>query len=384
MTAATPDWIDALAGQAVQTPAFVYSMAEIASQMRALQAALSTPLLAVVAACNNPDVLARLPEDVRFGARCASRFEMNIVSAWKSEHLYLGMPALDAPSARAVLGGRYKLIIDTPAQLEMLVQLRGARHVTPVTLSLASSLAHGPAPGASSGAGLQGMDHDALAQTLELARRHGVAIGGLQMHAGRHCFGRHGQAVARCLLELVPWVEAQLGQPLQTVNLGGGLEEDWWAHAHDFAAYRRLLSGFAPHVQPMHEPGRAILAAAGVFLTRVVATKRVAGQAVAVCDGGLVQAQALTRANPHWRGTPPRVQRGEAFATCHAATATTGSGQGTLIAGASAGEDDLLAHCEESLQAGDLLAFTGAGAYVQSRSPTHFLGHPPAHAYVRA
>ena len=115
-----PEWIEAAARQTVHTPAYVYSMAQVAWQMRALREALGTPIILVVAACNNPDVWARLPEDVRFGARCASRHEMNIVSAWKSDHLYVGIPALESPSARAALGGRYRIVIDAPQQLDKL------------------------------------------------------------------------------------------------------------------------------------------------------------------------------------------------------------------------------------------------------------------------
>ena len=94
-------WEAALRDKAVQTPTYVYAMDEISAQMRALSEALGTPVLSVVAACNNSDVLARLADDVRFGARCASRYEMNVVAGWKSDHLYLGMPVLDAVSARS-------------------------------------------------------------------------------------------------------------------------------------------------------------------------------------------------------------------------------------------------------------------------------------------
>lgn len=370
-----PAWQAALQDKAVQTPAYAYAMDEISAQMRALSAALGTPILSVVAACNSPDVLARLDDDVRFGARCASRFEMNIVAGWKSEHLYLGMPVLDAVSARSALGGRFKFIIDAPSQIEGLVQWRGARQVLPVTLSLSASLL-----GAAPAAGLQGMDREGLERALELVQRESIPVGGLHLYAGRHAFAAHGLRVVRTLQELVPLVEQRLGYALQEVNLGGGLEEDWWARGHDFAAYRKQLAGFAPHLSLMHELGRAANAAGGAFLTHVAATKIVAGRTVAFCDGGRVQAQGLAHADRRWSGHPPLLQR---QGTVVALTAASEAEHGTAICGSTGGEDDVLAYVAEPLQTGDLLAFTGAGAYMQTLSPIKYLGHALAHTYVR-
>lgn len=370
-----PAWQAALQDKAVQTPAYVYAMDEISTQMRALSAALGTPILSVVAACNSPDVLARLDDDVRFGARCASRFEMNIVAGWKSEHLYLGMPVLDAVSARSALGGRFKFIIDAPSQIEGLVQWRGARQVLPVILSLSASLL-----GAAPSRGLQGMDREGLERALELVQRESIRVGGLHMYAGRHAFAQRGLQVTQTLQELVPLVEQRLGYALEEVNLGGGLEDDWWAHGHDFAAYRKQLAGFPPHLTLMHELGRAAHAAGGAFLTRVAATKTVAGRTVAFCDGGRVQAQGLSRADRCWYAHQPLLQRQGAIVPL---TPASEADHGTVICGATGAEDDVLAYVVEPLQAGDLLAFTRAGAYMQTLSPIKYLGHAIANTYVR-
>lgn len=366
-------WEAALRDKAVQTPTYVYAMDEISAQMRALSEALGTPVLSVVAACNNSDVLARLADDVRFGARCASRYEMNVVAGWKSDHLYLGMPVLDAVSARSALGGRFKFIIDSPSQIEAIVQWRGARQVLPVILSVSISLL-----GATPPHGLQGMDRDALERSIELAQRESIQVGGLHMYAGRHSFAKRGLQVARVLLDLVPAVEQRLGYALQEVNLGGGLEADWWARGHDFAAYRKQLSGFAPHLKLMHELGRAAHAEGGAFLTRVAATKDVAGRMLAFCDGGLVQAHGLARANCHWLALPPLLHREGAVTPL-----TLSDEAGTVICGSTGSEVDVLAYVAQRLQTGDLLAFGGAGAYMQTLSPIKYLGHAPANTYVR-
>ena len=365
-------WIEALAGKPMQTPSFVYSMDGIAQQMRRLQQELGTPILAVVSACSNPDVLARLPEDVRFGARCASRFEMNVVSAWASEHLYVGIPSMDALAARAVLGGRYRFVAEAPTQIETLVQLRGARKIMPITLSLSNQLA--------GGTGLRAMDAAGFEEALGIAQRHDVPVGGLHMHAGRHGFGAHGLNVARTLRQFAAQAEARLGYPLQTVNLGGGLEEDWWMRGHDFVAYRNALAQFPSHLQLMHELGRSIFASAGAFLTRVVAACRASHGAIAVCDGGLAQAFELTMASPHWREVLPLVHRQGVILPTSGAQPRTAAA--TAILGASATDEDVFAWCAETLQPDDVLVFPGTGAYMQQRSPSGFMGHAEAGAYV--
>ena len=372
----TDHWHAALSDRQVQTPAYVYAMDEMAEQMRGLSRELGTPIVSVVAACSNPDVLSRRAEDVRFGARCASRFEMNLVSGWKSDHLYVGMPAMDSVSARAALGGRFRIVIDSPAQLETLVQLRGARQLAPTILSLHSSLLGGDTDRKH----LLGMDRAALDRALELALRESVVVGGLHMYAGRRSFGSRGLQVARCLAELAPAVEQKLGYALQEINLGGGLEEDWWLHGHDFAEYRRALEGFAPHLKLMHELGRSVQANAGAFLTRVVAVKTLAGQTVAVCDGGRVQALGLASPNRRWRGGALLLQRDREVMPL---APSDSHSPGSVVCGATAGEDDVLARVAERLRVGDVLAFTGAGAYMQTLSPTQYLGFAQAQSYVR-
>ncbi len=213
---------------------------------------------------------------------------------------------------------------------------------------------------------------------MELAQRESIQVGGLHMYAGRHSFAKRGLQVARVLLELVPAVEQRLGYALQEVNLGGGLEADWWARGHDFAAYRKQLSGFAPHLKLMHELGRAAHAEGGAFLTRVAATKEVAGRTLAFCDGGLVQAHGLARADRHWLASSPLLHREGAVTPL-----TLSDEAGTVICGSTGSEVDVLAYVAQRLQIGDLLAFGGAGAYMQTLSPIKYLGHTPANTYVR-
>lgn len=373
-------WASALESQKISTPAFIYSIGEISGQMRSLQAELGTPLVMAVAACSNPDILARIPEDLRFGVRCASRSEMSNVSGWESDHLYVAMPALNMPTARAVLGGKYRLIIDTPAQLELLAQARGNRTIMPVILGLNIGLARQLAGDLGIEPGFHGMDEADLDRALALARTHNIAVGGIHMYGGRNSFDLLAFPIVRTLARLIPPMESKLGYQLKTVNLGGGLAENWASKAHDFAAYRKEFSAFEPHLQLMHEVGRSVLASAGIFATRVLAVKTAFGQRHAVCDGSLVHAFHLTRAGcASESARQPMLDRGQGLVECRPGTSP---GEGTIVLGASASAGDVFGHVAESLEVGDLLVYPDAGAYTQSYSPTLYLGLQPAGCYV--
>ena len=375
-------WVGSLKVPNIATPAFIYSMDEITAQMRALQQALGTPLIVVLAACGNPDVQARLPEDVRVGARCVSRVEMNIVAAWKCDHIYVGMPALDSVLTRIVLAAKHRLVIDAPNQLELLSQFKGNRPVMPVILELNVNLVNHLLDGAKVEIGTRGMDEGGLVEALKLAAKHGIRVGGVHLHGGRDTFGRLSIPIAKTLLQLVPEIERRLGYALTTINLGGGLEEDWAHRQHDFDAYRSVLKAFPAHLSLLHEVGRSILSSAGVFATRVIATKNVSGQRYAICDGSMVHAFPLTKAaGASWRPRVPMVRRDGKLFHC---TTSMSVEQGTVLLGASAANDDVFGSVAEPIEIGDMLLFPRVGAYVQAFSPTHYLGYSQAGSYVVA
>lgn len=373
-------WGQQLKLSSIVTPAFIYSMSEITRQLQALRAALGTSLIVAVSACDNPDVLARLPEDLRVGARCTSRAEMNIVAAWKADHIYVGMPALDSTSARLALGGKFRLVIDAPHQIELLAQLRGSRTIMPITLRLNMSLVDPFIEGPRAVIGSQGMDGNELTRCLDLALAHNIPVGGLHLFGGRSCFGRLAIPIARTLLHWRGIIELRLGYPLATINLGGGLDEEWAQQNHDFGAYRRVLAEFPSSVALIHEVGRSVFSSAGLFATRVIVVKRVGGQRYAICDGGLVQAFLLTKASgPSWRSRPALLRRGSEVLPL---TPCEARGEGTVILGATAGTEDVFGGVVEHLEAGDLVLFCQAGAYAQAYSPVNYLGYSQASCYV--
>jgi diaminopimelate decarboxylase len=119
-------------------------------------------------------------------------------------------------------------------------------------------------------------------------------------------------------------------------------------HVRREAAARGLAT---PHVGI--EPGRAVVAAAGTTLYRVLAVKRQSHRAFAVVDGGLAE-----NPRPALYGARHQVV---------AATRRTNEEFEVTLCGRSCENDELGAAClPHDLQAGDLLAMCVTGAYTYS------------------
>jgi diaminopimelate decarboxylase len=373
-------WIEQLGRHALATPTYVFNVDEMAQQLCAVREALGTPLVLSLSACPYPDVQVRLPAEARLGVRCSSMAEMNVVAAWNTDFAYLSLPSMDAPTMRAMLAGKFRLIADSADQLEMLASVRGKRPIAPVTLSINMGAIDRICGHRTLDDDHIGMELVELKRSLALARSHEIPIGGLQVFAGRCSFTSRSRPIVKSMCLLVPYVEAVLGYALSTVNLGGGLEEDWQERGHEFPAYRRELAGFGPHLQLMHDVGRSVTASAGCFVTTVVATKAFHGRRVAICDGGMAQAHApaLSAGTEHIASTPLiRSKNGQ----LRQASAASGS-SGTVIAGASSSRYDGLGCIGDELVKGDVLYFPNAGAYSLSSAPAAYTGLARAAVHV--
>ncbi len=345
-----------LAGRPLRTPAFYYSVDVMAADLRALQEALGTRLVMQLSACPLPDVLSRLPEDVRFGVVTASRAEMNMVIAWATEHAYLHAPALDPQLARAVLGAGHRVIVETPRQIALLAELRGRREVKPVLLGLNMA-----AVGNEDGTG-RGLDRDGALAAVDAAREHGIAVGGVALlrreafDADRACASL--PAVAALATEL----EARAGAPMSTLLLG-----EWTGSLDDksgLARYREALATLPPHLQPLHETGDTAFARAGVFVTRVVDTVRVGTMHRAICDASLASAFLLSdAAGSQRRGGPPAVLEPSAAA-----------GVTTVLDGGSGLPGDRYGAISGTVAEGDLVVIPDAGAWCRTYAPSALKG----------
>lgn len=133
-----------------------------------------------------------------------------------------------------------------------------------------------------------GIPRDELPELAEFARRHGIRVVGLHAHAGSGIFDPETWARNARFLA----AQAALFPEVDTLDLGGGLGVvehptqqplDLGAVARHLAAFREEHSRFRLWM----EPGRYLVAHAGVLLTRVTQLKEKGGHRYVGIDTGM-------------------------------------------------------------------------------------------------
>jgi diaminopimelate decarboxylase len=169
------------------------------------------------------------------------------------------------------------------------------------------------------------------------------------------------------------------------INLGGGMAVDYrrLADRFDWTAYGRGLAGAAVPGEILRvEPGRALTAYCGWYVTRVLDVKPSHGKVFAVVAGGT-----------HHLRTPAAKGHDQPFAVLPGPAwphgwARPGASAGPVtVVGQLCTPKDVLARDVPvpGLHAGDLVAFGLAGAYAWNISHHGFLMHPaPSFHYVGA
>ena len=137
-----------------------------------------------------------------------------------------------------------------------------------------------------------GIWHTQLDDALAAVAQHGLRLVGLHMHIGSGVDYVHLQAVCEAMLALVE----RAGTDLQAISAGGGLSipyqegEPQLDTAHYFNLWDAARRRMADHLgHPVHlelEPGRYLVAEAGVLLTEVRATKPVGANRFTLVDAG--------------------------------------------------------------------------------------------------
>jgi diaminopimelate decarboxylase len=163
-----------------------------------------------------------------------------------------------------------------------------------------------------------------------------------------------------------------LGVVPEILNLGGGFGIPYGPDDQelDLDPIANELQSLLDRLSPARvvlELGRYLVAQAGWYLTTVVAHQTHRGRPAVVVDGGIHQRSDLCGLNLRTRALPPIVLNGR--------ESPLGP---TDILGCLCLPDDVLAESSPlpPLCIGDILAFSNAGAYGLSASPTAFLGHP--------
>lgn len=378
------------------TPLYVYDLDRIDREVEALRAALpangelayavkANPALAIVAHLGRLG----LGADVASGGELATALRAGIAP----ERIVMTGPGKrDVELASAVRVGVRAITVESPGELgrlEAIARTAGARQAVMLRASVAGDGGRERVRlVGDGGAGKFGMGAEDLVGAAGQASRspHLDLI-------GLHAFGAsnvldaaalvaHVEDTGRCARDLA----AVTGLPVRVVDAGGGLGIPYADDESplDLVVLREglervsaawAMDPFLADARLLLEPGRFLVGAAGVYLARVVDTKTVGGNAVAILDGGvhhvlrpaLVGQEHRVRLLRSSGGSDDRVGR-------------------VTIAGPLCSGLDVLA-TGVSMPApvvGDLLAVLDVGAYGFTESMPFFLSHPmPAEVIVR-
>jgi len=272
------------------TPRYVYNLPTIRERARALRALQSVDRVYYAVKANaHPAILRALAQE-GLGFECVSPGELDAVDAIAEAN---ASPRLFTPNFAPHVDYERALQRGVPVTLDALHPLQHwpdlfARREIMLRVDLGRGLGHHDkvrTGGADSKFGLP-LEH--LDAFMELARRHDVRITGLHAHLGSGIMdASHWPTVCGQLASIAERVGS-----VRTLNLGGGLgvpshpgeaELDIAAVDAALAEVKRTY----PQYELWLEPGRWLVADAGVLLAHVTQTKRKGTIDYLGCDAGM-------------------------------------------------------------------------------------------------
>lgn len=220
-----------------------------------------------------------------------------------------------------------------------------------------------------------GIWHENVARALELVDAHGLDLVGFHMHIGSGTDLHHLQRVCDAMAALVE----RLGRDIRAVSGGGGLpvpyrrgdtELDVDAHFRCWDVARKRIEASVGHAIELEiEPGRFLVAQAGVLLAEVRATKQAGENHFTLVDAGFNDLVRPAMYGAHHevsviaRGPEEAAQQRKtviAGPLCESGDVFTQDGTGKVV------PRDL-----PRAKVGDLLVFHDAGAYGASMSSNY-------------
>jgi diaminopimelate decarboxylase len=369
-----PYRIRAAALAAPDLPAYVVDLADLHRHASAVRAALPArvELWYAVKANPEPPVLTTLAGIVD-GFEVASGGELaRVHSTVPGKPIAFGGPGKTATELALALRHKvHRVHVESPHELRLL------GHTARSTGGSADVLLRLNLPGAVPGAVLSmsgpfGIDPDLLPQCLAILAEY-PELSARGVHA--HLASGLGAADLATLAHRIAAAAAELGAAelnVAELNVGGGMAVDYRnpEERFDWAGYGALLPD-----RPLRiEPGRAIVAYCGWYVTRVLDVKHTRGEAYAVLAGGT-----------HHLRTPVAKSHDQPFAVIPVdrwaypwQRPAAGDAPLTLVGQLCTPKDVLARRVPvPSIRAGDLVAFGLAGAYGWHISHRDFLLHPP-------
>jgi diaminopimelate decarboxylase len=361
-------WVEQVAlpslAEAVATPFYCYSSAALRQAYDSLSRALApvdAQICFAVKANSNLSVLRMLAQcgagaDVVSGGELSRALRAGIAA---ERIVFSGVGKTRDELAQAISCGIAHINVESPAELETISRLstalgRPARILLRVNPGIdARTHAKITTGTAESKFGIPEAMIPALyarAQSLP-----GIRLQGLAMHIGsqilaaapfRQAFGRLAQLVRALRMD---------GLAVSRLDLGGGLGMDYGSDTPpDVAGYAAAIADCLTGLdcRLTVEPGRILVARAGLLLTRVVALKPAPQGCFVIVDAAMNDFMRVALYDAEHRILPVRRRPGAAVAPCH-------------IAGPVCESSDVFARNRPlpPLQPGDLLAICDVGAY---------------------
>jgi diaminopimelate decarboxylase len=367
-------------------PAYIYDLGALDAHAARIRSALPAGAELYYAVKANPD-----PAVLRTVARHADGLEVS--SGGELRHaaqiapgrpLAFGGPGKTEAELAAAIRAGAALHVESPRELRLLAAMsrgRGAdillRANLDVPLPAEAGLVMGGGPGPF------GMNTEDLSRCAALLPGTGLRLRGLHAHLASGLGpGAALQVAAGVLRFAVSW-HGLGGVRHPVITLGGGMAVNYRRPTATFGweAYGRGLAALArPGLTLRVEPGRAVAAYCGWYVTRVLDLKRSHGAMFAIVTGGT-----------HHLRTPAAKGHDQPFAVVPDETwphpwARPGVRGGPVtVTGQLCTPRDVLARAARVrlLRAGDLIAFGMAGAYAWNISHSRFLMHPePGFHYI--
>jgi diaminopimelate decarboxylase/aspartate kinase len=260
---------------AAATPRYVYHLPTVRQQARELKTLGAVDRLHYAVKANTHPIILKALAEEGFGFECVSPGELKAVMAVVPESAPLLFTPNFAPREdyEWALTTRATLSLDSLYQLENWGELFRSREVV-LRLDLGRGLGHHEKVRTGGSGSKFGLPVEQLDAFLRLADTHGVTVRGLHAHLGSGILddGHWGEVYSQL---------ASLAERIGSVtflDIGGGLGVP--SHPGearlDIAALDKVLrevKAAYPHFKLWMEPGRYLVADAGVLLTKVTQTK---------------------------------------------------------------------------------------------------------------
>ncbi|MEO3875949.1 type III PLP-dependent enzyme [Nonomuraea sp. B12E4] len=340
-------------------PAYLYDLPALDEHAAAVRRAMgATELYYAVKANPDPEVLRVLAAHVD-GWEVSSQGEhAHVTSLFPGTPVALGGPGKTDAELRLP---HHRIHVESPNELRRLV---ATGLPADVLLRLNPDL---PVEGAAlTMSGPFGMDEDGVAECLPLFTDR-VRLRGLHTHLASGLDAGHLVGLAGALLD----------NDHEEVNLGGGMAVSYAVpeSRFDWAAYGAGLAALRGGRRLRIEPGRALTAYCGYYVTEVVDVKRVRGQAYAVLLGGTHHLRTPVTKGHDQPCTVLPTGRGQALADEPI----------TFVGQLCTPKDVFARNIVTTARVGDTVVFEMAGAYAWNISHHDFLMHPkPAFHYLGA